>query len=100
MGNISETVLTSKIETAEAYRRQDVSGHIDQTVGTVTLQFPCDLDSTHLDDFLQDLLWEKKAKDSQGRVMQIYRLKGVIAVPGESRRKLLQAVHELWDQRF
>jgi len=98
--NINETVLHDKIETAETYRQQDVSGHIDRTVGTVTLQYPCDLDSVKLDEFLQELLWEKKITDSKGCVMQIYRLKGVIALAGESRRQLLQAVHELWDKRF
>merc|ERR1712218_73394 len=98
--NISNSVLNNKIETAESYRNQDVSGHIDRTVGTVTLSIQQELDCKLMDTFLQDLLWEKKIKNLQSQTMEIFRLKGVVALPGESRRQLLQAVHELWDQRF
>ena len=46
-----------------------------QSVGTMTLQVPGNIDKFALDDFLQMLLWEKTVKDAMGNVIEVLRLK-------------------------
>lgn len=70
--------------------------HLDNSISTITLDIPGDVNPAKLDTFLQHLLWEKDINDSNGRSMEIYRLKGVVSVHGENRRVLVQAVHELY----
>ena len=75
---------------------EDRSHHLDNSISTVTLEAGGDIDPAKLDYFLQHLLWDKDITGTDGRSMEIYRLKGVISVPGEDRRILVQAVHELY----
>jgi len=72
------------------------SHHLDKNISTITLEVAGDIVPTKFDTFLQHLLWEKDICDSNGRCMEIYRLKGVVSMQGEDRRVLVQAVHELY----
>jgi len=75
---------------------EEKSHHLDNSISTITLDIDGDVNPTKLDTFLQHLLWEKDVNDTSGHSMEIYRLKGVVSVPGEDRRVLVQAVHELY----
>ncbi|RUS77597.1 hypothetical protein EGW08_014636 [Elysia chlorotica] len=70
---------------------------IDQSVGTITLQLPGNVDKTALDDFLQTLLWEKTVKDATGNTIEVLRLKGMMSIVGSDHRLVVQAVEELYD---
>ncbi|XP_031553938.1 COBW domain-containing protein 1-like [Actinia tenebrosa] len=74
------------------------SSHIDQSVTTITLEMHGEVTVDLLDTWLQDLLWEKSIKSKTGTAMEILRFKGVVAVIGEERRMVVQAVHELFDK--
>nr|XP_006826051.1 PREDICTED: COBW domain-containing protein 1-like [Saccoglossus kowalevskii] len=49
--------------------------HLDQSITTVTIDMPGDVDSQKLEELLQNLLWEKNVVNSKGEPMQILRLK-------------------------
>merc|ERR1711976_609277 len=76
------------------------SHQLDASVTTVTFDLPGYIRLPLLDDFVQELLWEKTILDSTGQTMEIFRMKGVGSVKGESRRMLMQAVHELFDRQY
>lgn len=94
-GLSGETKL-EEIFTKRGYSTED-KHIIDQSVGTITLEVPGNMDKSALDDFLQNLLWEKTVKDSVGNVIEVLRLKGVISVEGSGQRLVVQAVQELYD---
>ncbi|KAK7476074.1 hypothetical protein BaRGS_00015896 [Batillaria attramentaria] len=73
---------------------------IDKSVTTTTVDLDGDMDRSRLDDFLQRLLWDKNLTDPNNSVMEVLRLKGVVAVMGEERRMIIQAVHELYDVQY
>lgn len=73
---------------------------IDKSVTTTTVEIAGEVDKSKLDEFLQHLLWDKTYTDSNSSTMEILRLKGVVAVAGEERRMIIQAVHELYDVQF
>ncbi|KAK3592137.1 hypothetical protein CHS0354_019425 [Potamilus streckersoni] len=70
---------------------------IDQTVSTLTLERKGRIDKVLLDEFLQDLLWEKKIKNSEGQTIEILRLKGVLSLTSDDNHHVVQAVYELYD---
>ncbi|XP_077981655.1 zinc-regulated GTPase metalloprotein activator 1-like [Glandiceps talaboti] len=74
------------------------SHHLDRSVTTVTFDIKGDIETSKLDVFLQNLLWEKNIVNSEGRKMEILRLKALLTVKGNPRRVILQAVHELYDR--
>ncbi|XP_067677453.1 zinc-regulated GTPase metalloprotein activator 1-like [Haliotis asinina] len=74
--------------------------HIDKSVRTVTVEVEGDLLQSALEDFMQNLLWEKQVKTSQGDVTEILRLKGVVSIQGSPQRLVVQAVHQLYDSQF
>ncbi|XP_046581216.1 COBW domain-containing protein 1-like [Haliotis rubra] len=74
--------------------------HIDKSVRTVTVEVEGELSQSALEDFMQNLLWEKLVKTSQGDVTEILRLKGVVSIQGCSRRVVVQAVHQLYDSQM
>ena len=48
--------------------------------------------------FLQDLLWDEAYKDIKGRVMNVLRLKGLIALSEpEKKTVIVQGVHDTYD---
>ncbi|XP_025109920.1 COBW domain-containing protein 1-like [Pomacea canaliculata] len=70
---------------------------IEKSVTTVTVEVTGNLSRDKLDNFLQRLLWEKSVCNPDGVPVDILRLKGVISVPGETQRLIVQAVYELYD---
>uniref|UniRef100_A0A0B7AZP7 CobW C-terminal domain-containing protein n=1 Tax=Arion vulgaris TaxID=1028688 RepID=A0A0B7AZP7_9EUPU len=73
---------------------------IDKSVSTLTVEVSGSIDKMNLDSFLQSLLWEKNVKDSQGRTIEVIRLKGLVSIDDSDRRMVVQAVHELYDSQF
>ena len=89
--------LNDKLSTSlSANSSEGKSHHLDNSISTVTIDASGDVNPITLDNFLQHLLWEKDINGSNGHVMEIYRLKGVISLQGEDRCVLVQAVHELY----
>ncbi|CAI8023895.1 COBW domain-containing protein 3, partial [Geodia barretti] len=78
--------------------QNDGSHHIDIAVSTVTFEVERDVIEEQLDQWLQDLLWEKTLCNSDGDPMNIMRMKGVLSVVGESRRVIVQGVYELFEK--
>ncbi|XP_049815538.1 COBW domain-containing protein 2-like isoform X2 [Schistocerca nitens] len=78
-------------EVAETVERFSKIPHINQSVRTLTLEFPITLERSALDAFVQALLWEKATG------ADIIRMKGVMSVQGESRPLQLQAVYDTYD---
>jgi G3E family GTPase len=74
------------------------SHHIDTAVSTVTFEVERDVIEEQLDQWLQDLLWEKTLCNSDGDPMNIMRMKGVLSVVDESRRVIVQGVYELFEK--
>jgi len=72
---------------------------IDKSVGTITVTVPGHMIKAQLETFLQALLWEKTVLNSQGEVIDVLRLKGVISVQDSGHRLVVQAVHELYDSQ-
>ncbi|KAL8597838.1 hypothetical protein ACOMHN_061371 [Nucella lapillus] len=73
---------------------------IDKTVTTTTVEVEGSVDREQLDNFIQSLLWEKNIHTSQGKPIEVLRLKGVIAMADEDKRMVVQGVHELYDVQF
>ncbi|MRV74699.1 GTP-binding protein [Duganella sp. FT92W] len=63
----------------------------DPSVSSVSLTFAAPFDRWHFD------IWLKQLLDAQGD--DLFRLKGIVAFAGESRRHVLQAVHRIVDLR-
>ncbi|XP_049831053.1 COBW domain-containing protein 1-like isoform X1 [Schistocerca gregaria] len=78
-------------EVAETVDRFSKIPHINQSVRTLTLEFPITLERSALDAFVQALLWEKATG------ADIIRMKGVMSVHGEPRPLQLQAVYDTYD---
>lgn len=78
-------------EVAETVERFSKIPHMNQSVRTLTLEFPVAVERSALDAFVQALLWEKATG------AEIIRMKGVVAVQGESRPLQLQAVYDTYD---
>ncbi|XP_071952155.1 zinc-regulated GTPase metalloprotein activator 1-like isoform X1 [Antedon mediterranea] len=83
-----------------ALEKRGISDHhnIDQSVTTVTFTVQGSINSEDLDNFIQNLIWEKNVKNATGDVMQILRLKGEVSVTNEPKRVILQVVQELYDR--
>ncbi|KAK7100913.1 zinc-regulated GTPase metalloprotein activator 1-like [Littorina saxatilis] len=81
------------------YSKTDVHV-IDKSVTTTTVEVKGSVNKACLDDFLQQLLWEKNVNNSEGNPMEVLRLKGVVALDDVDRRTVVQAVHELYDMQF
>lgn len=71
--------------------------HLDKSILTVTFEVPGDVSEDKLNLFVQDLLWEKSLKNTQGSPMHVIRLKGILAVEGKEKKVMLQGVHELYE---
>lgn len=71
---------------------------IDKSIGTVTLEIDRYCPKAVLDQFLQDLLWEKKIVDSSANVIEIIRLKGIVTSQNmEMEAYIVQAVYNTYD---
>lgn len=71
--------------------------HLDQRVGTVTLEVEGSLTPAGLDTLVEVLLWERSLTTSSGQHPHIYRMKGILSVVGEDNRMMIQAVQELYE---
>jgi G3E family GTPase len=63
----------------------------DETVSSVGITIPGDVDNRKLNTWLRDLLMSKGT--------DIYRMKGVLSIKGEDERFVFQGVHMLFDGR-
>ncbi|ODM88094.1 COBW domain-containing protein 1 [Orchesella cincta] len=59
------------------------SSHLDQSVGTISLQLPTPLDKKSLEDFLQKILWEDREDSAMDNRHEIWRLKGLVLLTQE-----------------
>ena len=60
-------------------------------VGTVSFDLgECDME--RLTDWVEDVVWEQER-----RPWRVWRMKGLLAVPGDPRRHMLQAVHDTYE---
>uniref|UniRef100_A0A0L8IFW3 CobW C-terminal domain-containing protein n=2 Tax=Octopus bimaculoides TaxID=37653 RepID=A0A0L8IFW3_OCTBM len=50
-----------------------------------------------VEQFLQNLLWEKTICDAGGNPMEVFRMKALLFLADNPRRVILQSVHELFD---
>ncbi|XP_050739860.1 COBW domain-containing protein 1-like [Eriocheir sinensis] len=82
--------------TLSAHFKDDLP-HLDQRVGTVTLEVEGSLTPAGLDTLVETLLWERSLTTPAGHHPHIYRMKGILSVVGEERRVMLQAVQELYE---
>eukprot|EP00039_Didymoeca_costata_P020209 m.340468 g.340468 ORF g.340468 m.340468 type:complete len:377 (+) comp19321_c0_seq1:128-1258(+) len=80
--------------------------HLDGSVTSVTFEKKGQVESGKLDSWLETLLWEHKVPfeenldDKSEQDIDLFRVKGVFAVKGESNRVILQAVHELYNKEL
>ncbi|KAL0279248.1 UNVERIFIED_CONTAM: hypothetical protein PYX00_000852 [Menopon gallinae] len=86
----------------ETIERMVSEGHsnphdLSSKVKTVTLNIGRSISRKNLDLFLQKLLWEGAAEDSDGVKSDIIRLKGVVSIEGEIQPVIVQAIYELYD---
>lgn len=72
---------------------------IDQDVGTLTLECKGCINKQLFDRAIQNILWDKNTKNSQGQNIEVLRLKGLLSTTDE-RRVVVQGVQELYDSVF
>ncbi|CAL8125819.1 unnamed protein product [Orchesella dallaii] len=56
------------------------SSHLDQSVGTISLQLPTPLERQSLEDFVQKILWEHADDAAIDNRYEIWRLKGLVVL--------------------
>merc|ERR1712142_90564 len=71
-------------------KHNEITTHIADNVGTITLEYNNSILLDLLEVFLQELLWEKSIQNSQNNTMDIIRMKGVIHVKDDPNRMLIQ----------
>ena len=69
---------------------------VDQSVQTVTWTVSGVVNRPLLEKWAQRILWESSVPGYDGEV-QVLRLKALLNMQGESKKHILQAVHELYD---
>eukprot|EP00118_Oscarella_pearsei_P009547 m.55402 g.55402 ORF g.55402 m.55402 type:complete len:153 (+) comp34470_c0_seq6:692-1150(+) len=74
-------------------------GHLwhSPSIGTVTVETEREIDEKSLEKWLQTLLWDMAVENSKGKVVEILRLKGVIAAKNATSRLVLQSVRETFE---
>uniref|UniRef100_A0A0L8IH51 CobW C-terminal domain-containing protein n=1 Tax=Octopus bimaculoides TaxID=37653 RepID=A0A0L8IH51_OCTBM len=71
--------------------------HLDQSITTVTFDIMESVTQSSVEQFLQNLLWEKTICDAGGNPMEVFRMKALLFLADNPRRVILQSVHELFD---
>lgn len=89
---LSSTSLQEKLRQVETTRP-----HLDLSIVTVTFEIPGSISEEHLNIFIQNLLWEKTARDRTGNPMEVIRLKGLVSLKNKMQQVIVQGVHELYD---
>lgn len=80
------------------YTLSQNSQHIDKEVTTVSLKLKGELEEDLLDNWLQELLWEKSFRDGKDEEMDILRFKALVSLRDSPKKVIIQAVHELFDK--
>jgi G3E family GTPase len=75
------------------FLQQTHAPHLDTSVVTVTFEQLGEVNAPAFDRWLEGLLW-----DGASRGMQIMRMKGVVALGGETQRCIVQGVYEIFDK--
>ncbi|XP_078515531.1 zinc-regulated GTPase metalloprotein activator 1B-like [Lissotriton helveticus] len=89
---LSSTSLQEKLRQLETTRP-----HLDLSIVTVTFEVPGSIGEEDLNIYIQNLLWEKSARDRTGNPMEVIRLKGLVSLKGKTQQVIVQGVHELYD---
>lgn len=90
---------SSRSVTEEFVASMSNSNHrISDGVSTITFTIEADIIEDKLEEWLQDLLWEKTLSDASGKKMEVMRMKGVLSLLGETRRVIIQGVYELFEK--
>ncbi|XP_056378853.1 zinc-regulated GTPase metalloprotein activator 1-like isoform X3 [Hyla sarda] len=71
--------------------------HLDKSIVTVTFEVFGNVIEENLHLFVQNLLWEKNVKNTNGVSMEVIRLKGLVAIDTKHHHVIVQGVHELYD---
>lgn len=71
--------------------------HLDKSIVTVTFEVVGNVIEENLNVFIQNLLWEKHIKNTNGIPMEVIRLKGLLSMNDKSNQVIIQGVHELYD---
>uniref|UniRef100_A0A8C3SED3 Uncharacterized protein n=1 Tax=Chelydra serpentina TaxID=8475 RepID=A0A8C3SED3_CHESE len=67
------------------------------SIVTVTFEILGNTTEENLNEFIQNLLWERSVKDKAGHPMEVIRLKGLVSIKDKSHQVIVQGVHELYD---
>ncbi|EDQ89054.1 uncharacterized protein MONBRDRAFT_32504 [Monosiga brevicollis MX1] len=72
--------------------------HDDATVRTVTFEQAGPVDERAVESWLEQLLWEGMLDGQAVAGLEVLRAKGVLAIHGQDKRVIFQAVRELYDK--
>uniref|UniRef100_A0A8C0JDA9 CobW C-terminal domain-containing protein n=1 Tax=Chelonoidis abingdonii TaxID=106734 RepID=A0A8C0JDA9_CHEAB len=67
------------------------------SIVTITFEILGNITEENLNEFIQNLLWERSVKDKAGRPMEVIRFKGLVSIKDKSHQVIVQGVHELYD---
>ncbi|XP_044302288.1 COBW domain-containing protein 3 [Varanus komodoensis] len=71
--------------------------HLDKSIVTATFEVQGSATEENLNEFVQNLLWEKNVKNKHGNPMEVIRLKGLVSIKDKPYQVIVQGVHELYD---
>ncbi|XP_054842694.1 zinc-regulated GTPase metalloprotein activator 1A-like isoform X1 [Eublepharis macularius] len=90
--SVSGKSLQQKLQIQEAPQP-----HLDKSIVTSTFEVQGSTTEEDLNEFVQNLLWEKTMKDKRGNPMEVIRLKGLVSIKDKPHQVIVQGVHELYD---
>ncbi|XP_015420508.1 PREDICTED: COBW domain-containing protein 2 isoform X2 [Myotis davidii] len=74
-----------------------IQPHLDQSIITVTFEVPGNAKEESLNEFIQNLLWEKNVRNKDDECMEVIRLKGLVSIKDKPQQVIVQGVYELYD---
>ncbi|XP_070287648.1 zinc-regulated GTPase metalloprotein activator 1C isoform X1 [Myotis yumanensis] len=74
-----------------------IQPHLDQSIITVTFEVPGNAKEESLNEFIQNLLWEKNVRNKEDDCMEVIRLKGLVSIKDKPQQVIVQGVYELYD---
>uniref|UniRef100_V9KYP9 COBW domain-containing protein 2-like protein n=1 Tax=Callorhinchus milii TaxID=7868 RepID=V9KYP9_CALMI len=77
---------------------QTTRPHLDKSIITVTFECSGSILEEDLNQYLQNLLWEKNINNKSGNPMEIIRLKALVSIKEKTQQVIVQGVHELYEQ--
>ncbi|XP_077200980.1 zinc-regulated GTPase metalloprotein activator 1A-like [Paroedura picta] len=90
--SVSGKSLQQKLQLQEAPQP-----HLDKSIVTSTFEVQGSTTEEDLNEFVQNLLWEKTLKDKRGNPMEVIRLKGLVSIKDKPHQVIVQGIHELYD---